>query len=89
MGFASNGEYLLVISHSGRGLFSTRTWKRVARDSTEAYPTNGCGIGIGPIDGIQTPVAEMDFKTEKLSLRSPDGSITVEFESGTITLWRS
>jgi hypothetical protein len=86
MGFDSRAKYLLVISHDGRGLFSTSTWERVARDYALAYPEDGHGIGIGPIDGIRVPVAEMDYDTEKVSLSSPDGSITVEYESGTITV---
>src|SRR5689334_17529198 len=52
MGFDPSGEYLLTISHAGRGVFSTRTWERVARDSALAYPADGHGVGIGPIAGV-------------------------------------
>ena len=38
MGFDASGNYLLTISHAGRGVFSTRTWERVARDPELAYP---------------------------------------------------
>jgi hypothetical protein len=49
MGFDASGEYLLTISHSGRGVFSTRTWERVSRDPELVYPEGGFGLGIGPI----------------------------------------
>lgn len=86
MGFALDGEYLLVVSHSGRGVFCTRTWERVARDLELEYPEDGCGIGIGPIDGMKVAVTEIDYDTEKLSLKSPDGLLTLDYESGTITI---
>jgi hypothetical protein len=86
MGIDPTGEYLLTISHSGRGVFSTRTWERVARDTALAYPKDGRGIGIGPIAGVEVPVTEMNYDTEELALRSPDGSIVLEYESGTITV---
>ena len=86
MGFDSSSEYLLVISHSGRGVFSTRTWERVARDTQAAYPDDGCGIGIGPIEGVRVVVTEIDFDTGRLLLSSSDGSISLEYECGTITV---
>ncbi len=49
-GFDATGKYLLTVSHSGRGIFSTDTWERVARDPSLAYPIEGKAIGIGPID---------------------------------------
>jgi hypothetical protein len=59
VGFDPTSEYLLVISHSGRGVFSTRTWERVARSTELAYPEGGVGFGIGPIGGQAIPVTEM------------------------------
>jgi len=50
VGFDPTGEYLLVISHSGRGVFSIKTWTRVARDVELSYPESGIGVGIGPIE---------------------------------------
>jgi hypothetical protein len=38
MRFDPSGEYLLRVSHSGRGVFSTRTWERVARDRNWRIP---------------------------------------------------
>jgi hypothetical protein len=86
MGFDPSGEYLLTISHAGRGVFSTRTWERVARDRALAYPENGRGVGIGPIVGVSIAVTEMNYETEKLALTSPDGTMSLEYDSGTITL---
>ena len=45
--FDPTGEYPLVITHWARGVFSTRTWERVARNTKLAYPEDGVGIGIG------------------------------------------
>ena len=86
MGFDPSGEYLLTISHAGRGVFSTRTWERVARDPVLAYPEDGHGVGIGPIAGVSVAVTEMNYDTEELSLNSPDGSLSLEYDSGTIVV---
>lgn len=85
-GFDPSGPYLLTVSHSGRGVFSTATWERVARDHGLAYPSDGCAYGIGPIDGLSIPVTEIDYDTELLRFSSPDGSISFEYESGTLTI---
>jgi len=69
-GFDDTGSYLLTISHSGRGVFAAETWGRVARNYNLAYPENGVGIGIGPIDGQQIPVTEMDYAAEAFELIS-------------------
>jgi hypothetical protein len=85
-GFSANGEYLLVISHSGRGVFSTWSWERVARDIDLAYPDGGFGIGIGPIDGQAIRVTEMDYDTGYFRVTSPDGSVILECESSGIAV---
>ena len=36
-GFDPSGAYLLTITHSGRGVFATQTWSRVARNTELAY----------------------------------------------------
>lgn len=86
MGFDPSGEYLLTISHSGRGVFSTRTWQRLARDPALAYPKDGCGVGIGPIAGVAVEVTETNYDTEELALNSPDGKLLLKYDSGTITV---
>jgi hypothetical protein len=86
VGCDPSGAYLLVISHSGRGVFSTRTWERVARDYDLAYPEGGIGIGIGPITGEAIPVTEMDYDTGRLGMISPDGKIELAGESSGIAV---
>jgi hypothetical protein len=73
VGFDINSSYLLAISHSGRGVFCTKTWVRVARDDQLAYPVGGFGVGIGPIDGVRIPVVELDSDTERQVLKSEIG----------------
>ena len=85
-GFDSTGEHLLAISHSGRGLFSAKTWMRIARDASLAYPEGGTGIGIGPIDGQQIPVTVMPFDIGQITVTSPDGRIILNCESDGISV---
>lgn len=84
VGFDQRGAYLLTISHSGRGVFSTHTWERVARSVELAYPVKGVGIGIGPIEEQAIPVAEMNYDTGEMRVVSPDGRFVLECESGGI-----
>jgi hypothetical protein len=86
VGFDSTGEYLLVITHSGRGVFSTRTWERVARSTELAYPTDRVGVGIGPIDGRAIPVTEMDHEAGHMRAVSPDGRILLECDGSGIAV---
>lgn len=86
VGFDASGAYLLTITHSGRGVFSTRTWERVARDTEPAYPEAGFAVGIGPIDGQAIPVTEMDFDIGEMRVVSPDGRIVLECESSGIAV---
>jgi hypothetical protein len=86
VGFDATGAYLLVITHSGRGVFSTSTWERVARDYALAYPEGGIGTGIGPIIGQSIPVTEMDFEKGAMNLTSPDGKIALNCESHVIAI---
>src|SRR5215468_1022680 len=85
-GFGPTGAYLLVISHSGRGVFATSSWERVAWDSSQAYPEDGHAIGIGPIDGVSVLVKEKDYDTGVLRFSSPDGKLSLEYEDGTLTV---
>ena len=86
MGFDPCGDYLLVISHSGRGVFSTKTWGCVARDAEHTYPENGHGVGLGPIDGMPVKVTEMNYDTNELQVTTPDGLFRLDYDSGTITI---
>ena len=85
-GFDPTGAYLLVVSHSGRGVFAASSWERVARDSSLAYPEDGRAVGIGPIDGVSIPVKEKDYDTGMLRFSSPDGKTSFEYEDGTLTV---
>jgi hypothetical protein len=85
-GFDSTGAYLLAVSHAGRGVFSTASWERVARDSSPAYPENGYALGIGPIAGMSIPVIEVNYNTGNLRFSSPDGKFSFQYDSGTLTV---
>lgn len=85
-GFDVSGAYLLTVTHSGRGVFSTSTWQRVARDYTLAYPDGGSSVGIGPIAGQSIPVVEMDYQKGMMRLTSPDGKIALNCESSGISV---
>lgn len=86
VGFDPTVENLLVITHSGRGVFSTRTWERVARDIELAYPTGGVGVGIGPLDGQSIRVTEMDYDSGQMRVVSPGGRIVLDCESSGIAV---
>ena len=85
-GFDASGAYLLAVTHSGRGVFSTETWKRVARDYEVVYPDDGKCLGIGPIDKEIISVTEMDFEKSVMRLKNSDGRITLECESSLINV---
>jgi len=85
-GFDSSGKYLLAVSHSGRGVFFTGSWQRVARDNALAYPSEGSAVGIGPIEGQSIAVHEIDYDTGILCFLSPDGNYSFYYESGTLTV---
>jgi len=86
VGFDATGAYLLVITHSGRGVFSTSTWERVARDYALAYPEGGIGTGIGPISGQSFSVTEMDFEKGTMRLTNQNGKIALNCESDVIAV---
>ncbi len=86
VGFDSSGSYLLAITHSGRGVFSTQTWERVARSTELAYPVDGVGIGIGPIDGQAIPVTQMNYNTGEMRVVGPGGRFVLECESSGIAV---
>jgi hypothetical protein len=85
-GFDASGAYLLTVTHSGRGVFSTGTWERVARDYTIVYPESGASVGIGPIGGQTIHVTEMDFQKGAMRLTSSDSRITLDCESSGIAV---
>jgi hypothetical protein len=63
VGFAAvpDGEFLLVVSHDGRGVFDL-AGRRIARDPTpiddEWHDDVGhTAVGIGPLEGVRVPIA--------------------------------
>jgi hypothetical protein len=89
MGFDSTGKYLLTlltVSHSGRGVYSSETWERIARDTTLAYPNGGKAVGIGPIAGEEIHVVERNEHREQIELDSPDRRNHLIGESDGITV---
>src|SRR5688572_14968105 len=85
-GFDPSGKYLLAVSHSGRGLFASDTWKRIARDAELAYPESGIAIGIGPLAGVLVKVREIDYTTGVLEFPSPDGALALRYSEGILTV---
>ncbi len=86
VGFDPSGSYLLVITHSGRGVFSTGTWERVARSTELAYPVGGVGVGIGPIAGQAIPITEMNYDIGEMRVVGPGGRFILECESSGIAV---
>lgn len=86
VGFDASGTCLLTITHSGRGVFSTRPCEHVARSSELAYTEGGVGIGIGPIDGQSVQVTEMDYDTGEMQVIDPGGRFVLECESSGIAV---
>jgi hypothetical protein len=85
-GFDDTGKYLLTVSHSGRGVFDSDTWERVARDSTTAYPEGGLSLGIGPLEGVTVRVHEIDYTTGVLQFMSPDNSKQLRYSEGMLEI---
>ncbi|MCA9987977.1 MAG: hypothetical protein KDE59_26915 [Anaerolineales bacterium] len=61
VGLSSDGQYLLVISYHGRGVFDCRTGIKVARDRDETFDAwldaeQGLAQGIGPLAGQNIPI---------------------------------
>jgi hypothetical protein len=86
MGFDATGKFLLTVSHSGRGVFTTDAWERVARDAGLAYPEDGKALGIGPIEGQIIAVTERDERRNRIEVQSPDGKHRLIGESDGITI---
>src|SRR5690349_18250273 len=86
MGLDPTGRYLLVVSHSGRGVFEVSDWRRVARDAAVGYPHEGRIEGIGPLAGISVPVVQRDQIVETIRIRTPDGRLDLLGESDGITV---
>lgn len=85
VGVDSTGRYLLTVSHSGRGVFDTRTWQRVARDPALAYPVDGQVMGIGPLAGQEIVVKEIDYDTGTMT-EVVVGAFAISYGEGECTI---
>jgi hypothetical protein len=88
MGLDESGQFLLTVSHSGRAVFSTRTWERVARDTAVVYPVAGCCDGIGPLSGRSIAVQVRDETRPAFRLRCGAFELVGESDGVTITAAR-
>ena len=86
VGVDPSGGYLLTVSHSGRGVFDTTTWQRVARDIELAYPVDGKAVGIGPLAGQILDVTEIDYDTSTLTDAPVGKAFVVSYEEGVVTV---
>ena len=86
IGFDPTGEYMLTITHSGRGVYRVGAWERLARDIELAYPEAGIGAGIGPIADQKIPINELNYDTGVLELATPDGRYDIHYAEGTVTI---
>jgi hypothetical protein len=86
IGYDSTGRFVLTVSHSGRGVFDSLNWQRVARDSSLAYPVGGIAVGIGPIAGQSIPVTEINYDKDSLQIVSPNGEFALAYEDGVIAV---
>jgi hypothetical protein len=60
VGFSSDGAFLLVLGHHGRGLFDCHSGERVAREGQDDWAfldDGGYAEGIGPLKGRRLGVA--------------------------------
>ncbi|NOU07912.1 MAG: hypothetical protein HOO99_17190 [Hyphomicrobiaceae bacterium] len=80
-GFSASGRYFLAVSHGGRGLYDSTTWKKVAPDSTPDYPIGGVATGIGPIEGEAIAVVERG-NAARLICSDQNGNWRVTYEDG-------
>ena len=84
IGLDPSGSYALVVSHSGRGVFDTHSWQRVARDPEPAYPDDGEADGIGPLAGQRLKVSEINHDDGTLYVLDPNGDFVMSYAEGTI-----
>ena len=85
IGFDESGEHMLTVSHSGRGVYSTRTWDRLARDNEVVYPEEGMVHGIGPVESKIISVAE-EYEGSELKVETPNQSHKLVYCEGTISV---
>jgi hypothetical protein len=77
-------RFLLTVSHSGRGVFSTETWERLARRHEVVYPTDGRIEGIGPLEGMSIRVIE-SYDGSVMRLRVAGWDVAAESSGITVS----
>jgi hypothetical protein len=86
MGLDPMEKFLLVVSHSGRGVYSTDSWSRICRDNNVIYPENGQIAGIGPIEGQIIKVSERSDLKEQIFMDCHAGRYSLLGESDGVTI---
>lgn len=86
MGVDSTEEYLLTVSHSGRGLFSLETLEKIARSEETIYPENGFIGGIGSVSSETIRVIERNETIDVIELELPDKNLVLTGEADSITV---
>lgn len=71
VGIDPSSRYLVVVSHSGRGLFKLSDGSRVARDSEVFGPWYFGAVceGFGPLHGVRIPIYGFGHKTPAVILQ--------------------
>ena len=89
MGFDSSGKFLLVVSHSGRGLYDTQTWEKIDRDYEIVYPKPDYLFvqGIGEINHQLIPVVDRLYLQNEMILMTWDGQYQLNGDSDGISIF--
>jgi hypothetical protein len=83
VGIDPSSKYLLVVSHSGRGLFKLSDGRRVARDYEVFGPWyyGAQSVGFGPLHKVTIPIFGFGNKTPDVILQYLDrNGISYELE---------
>ena len=86
IGFDSECRYMLVVSHSGRGVFEIGSWTKIARDGNCVYPDGNKILGIGPLDKCVIGINEIDYNSGILECKTPDGKYGIRYSEGMIEI---
>lgn len=86
MGFDSTGNFLLVVSHSGCGVYAVNTWEKVGRNFDSVSLEHGVVAAIPPIEDDLVPVKQINFETGELFLSSPNNDFSLCYREGTIEI---
>ena len=76
VGIDPDSRYVLVVSHSGRGLFKLSDGRRVARDNEVFGPWyyGAQSEGFGPLHGVKIPIFGFGHKTPAIILQELERS---------------